>query len=119
MDNISNFLNDKSLIILTSVISSLTTLIVVFLFKNFVLKSIKVTVIGCKAYVKKKYRWHKGRLTAREMIELERRKKDGKRLTKKEEKLLLAFHEQWKQGMSKMKDIDIPVNLPDLSKIKF
>ena len=78
MNNVCNFLNDKSLIILTSVISSLTTLVVVFLFKSFVLKTIKLAAVKSKTYVKKLYRWHKGKPTIKELMDIERRQKAGK-----------------------------------------
>lgn len=120
LDNVSNFINDKSLIILTTVVSSLTTLILVFLFKSFALK-FKLASTRFKAYVKKMYRWHKGRLTTREFMELERRKEKGESLTKREQKLLLAWREKWKRAMSdsKIQEILKEVRIPDLSKINF
>lgn len=54
-------------------------------------------------------------------MELERRKEKGESLTKREQKLLLAWREKWKRAMSdsKIQEILKEVRIPDLSKINF
>lgn len=119
MDHIINFLNNKQLtageIILTSVFSSLITLLLVYLFKSLIWKIAENFYAKCKFYVKKKYRLHKGRLTIKEIIELERKKNTGIPLTKKEEKILADCQEKMVEAIAKsgIKDMHIP-NLPKM-----
>ena len=97
MKQVIGFLNKHNLtagdVILTSIISTIATMIVIFLFKSYVLEWLKSAFSKPKAYVDKKLRWRKGKLTIGELIELQRKKEAGESLRADEERLL-ATHER-------------------------
>lgn len=113
MDNIINFLNNRQLsageTILTSVISSLIFLFIVTMFKSIVLNFYH----KCKSKIQTKYRRYQGKLTTRELIELERKHKSGLPLSKKEAKILAEHHQKLATLITQNSDIIKNFKMPD------
>ena len=114
MDYLINFLNDKPItvggVIITSVLSSIITLVLVFLFKSVIFRMAKSLYVKCESNLRKKYRMYTGKLTFKEMCELEKKKELGTQLTVKEEKILEDCHKKLAEAISKLniKDIQMP-----------